>query len=86
MTATVADSDGDRGRNEQPDRWEGATALEAVGGVTVVHEAEAWVDLISRADPSRAKSSKEETQEWLLDAILVSPSFPVFLGPDLTPF
>ena len=80
----MAGSDGDGGHNGQPDQREGATA--AAGGVTGVHEAEAWVDPISRAEPSRGERSKVETQEWRLGAIPVSPSFPVFLGPDSTPF
>ena len=44
--AAVADSDGDGRRNEQPDRREGATAAAVAGGVTGVHEDEAWVDPI----------------------------------------
>ena len=56
MTAAVAGSDGDSGRNGQPGRWEGATATAAAGGVAGVHEAEAWVDPILRAEPSRAEA------------------------------
>ena len=82
----MADRHGDGGYNEQPDRQEGATAAAAAGGVTGFHEAEAWVDPISQAEPSRDERSKVETQEWRLGAIPVSPSFPVFLVPDLTPF
>ena len=83
MTAAAAgsDGDGDGGHNGQPDRREGATAAAAAGGVTGVHEAEAWVDPISRAEPSRGERSKVETQEWRLGAIPVSPSFPVFWAP-----
>ena len=86
MTAAVAGSDGDGGRNEQPDWREGATLAAAAGGVTGVHEDDAWVDPISRSEPSRGKRLKVETQEWRLGAIPVSPSFPVFLGPDSKPF
>ena len=84
MTAAVVDSDGNGGCNELPDQREGATA--AAGGVTGVHQAEAWVDPISRTEPSRGKRSKVETQEWRLGAIPVSPSFPVFLVHNSTPF
>ena len=45
VTAAVAGSDGDGGRNEQPDRREEATAV-AAGGVNGVQKAEAWVDPI----------------------------------------
>ena len=79
----MARSNGEGGRNEQPDRQEGAAAA---GRVIGVHEAETWVDPILRAEPSQGERSKVETQEWRLGAIPVSPSFPVFLGPDSTPF
>ena len=58
----VAESNGDGGCNEQPDRREGAMAATA-GGVTGVHEAEASVDPISRAEPIRGEMSKVDTQE-----------------------
>ena len=86
MTAAVAGSDGDGGHNEQPDRREEATAAAVAVGVTGVHEVEAWVYPILRAEPSRGERSEVETQEWRLGAIPVSPSFPVLLGPDSTPF
>ena len=47
MTVAVAESDDDSGCNELPDRQEEATAAAAAaGGVTGVHEAEAWVNPI----------------------------------------
>ena len=82
----MAGSDGGGGHNGQPDRREGATAAAAAGGVTGVHEAEAWVDPILQAAPSQGKRSKVGTQEWPLDAIPASPYFQVFLAPDSTPF
>ena len=65
-----------------------ATAAAAEGGgVTGVHEADAWVDPISRADPSRGKSTKVETLECRLKA--PPPCFclsPYFLFLDSTFF
>ena len=58
----------------------------AAGSITEVHEAEAWVDLISQDEPSRHERSKMETQEWHLGAIPVSLPFPVILFPESTPF
>ena len=84
--AALAACGGSGGCSEQPDRREGATAASAAGGVTEVHEAVSWVNLISQAQPILVKRSKEETQKWRLGAIPVSPSFPVFLFPDSTPF
>ena len=73
------------GYSKQPDRQEGATVA-ASGCITGVHEAEDWVDPISQAEPSRGERLKVETQEWRLGAIPVSPSIPVFLFLDSTPF
>ena len=57
-----------------------------VGGVKGVHEDDAWVDPILRAEPSRGKRTKMETLEWRLKALFpcfcLSPYFP----PDLTHF
>ena len=83
----VAESDGDGGCNEQPYLQERATtAVGAAGSVTRVHEVQNWVDLTSRTEPNQGERSKVETQEWRLGAITVSPSFPVFLFLDSTPF
>ena len=47
------------------------------GGVTGVHEADAWVDPILRAKPVRDKMMKLETLDWRLKALL--PCFRISL-------
>ena len=62
-------------------------AAAAEGGVTRVHEADAWVDQISQANPSRGERMNVETLEWCLKALL--PCFrlsPYFLFPNSTHF
>ena len=81
----MAANGGSGGCSKQPDQQEGAVAVAAVG-VIRVHEAEAWVDPFSQAEPSVGKRSKVDTLEWRIGAIPVSLYFPVFLFPDSTPF
>ena len=59
----------------------------AEGGVTGVHDGDAWVDPILRADPSRGERTKLETLEWRLKALLPClPLSPYFLFPESTHF
>ena len=56
------------------------TAAEAEeGSVTGVHEADAWVDPISRPEPIRGERTKVETLEWrkkaLISCFYLSPYF-----------
>ena len=85
VTAAVADSDGNGGCNELPDRREGATAA-AAGDVTGVHEAEAWVDPISQTEPSRGERSKVEHPGVAPRRYSRISVFPSILVPDSIPF
>ena len=53
-------------------------------GVTWVHKSGAWVDPFLRAEPSQGESTKLETLEWRLKALL--PCFPLsrIFFPDST--
>ena len=62
-------------------------AAAAAGAVIEVHEADTWVDPISRAERSLGKMLKVETLEWRLKALLLCFClFPYFWFPDSTPF
>ena len=55
------------------------------GGVTRVHEADALVDPILRAEPRRGERMKVETLEWRLKALLPCFCLSPYFSPRLDP-
>ena len=83
VSVDVVDGGGGRGRSRRRQRWRPtAAAATAAGGVTRVHEADAWVDPISQAEQSQGERTKVKTLEWHLKALF--PCFclsPYFCSP-----